>query len=65
MTQRDAVLAELKRGWRSGLDLFKTTHAIDYRARISELRHSWLVLDKWIVEHNGKRHKVYRITGRL
>lgn len=65
MTQRDAILLELKRGWRSGLELFKLTNAIDYRARISELRHSWLVLDKWCVAPNGKRLKAYRITGRL
>ena len=64
MSQEQEVLKHLKRGWHSGLMLFQRTGAIDYRARISELRRKWIVEDRWTETH-GKRYKLYRVTGRL
>lgn len=62
MTQREAIIKRLKRGWCTGLQAVYDCGTMKLATRVSEMRRDGLnIIDK-LVEQGGKRFKAYRIV---
>lgn len=62
MTQRQAILKRLRKGWTTGLEALHAAGTMKLATRVSELRRDgYVVVDRW-VEQGGKRFKSYRIV---
>ena len=62
MTQHQAILKRLRKGWATPLDILRECGSMKASTRISELRRDgFVIVDKW-VEAGGKRFKSYRIV---
>ena len=60
MTQQQAIVQCLKKGWKSPLDALNETGSMKLSTRVGELRRAgYVILDKW---HTSKKFKLYRLV---
>jgi hypothetical protein len=61
MTQHQAILKRLKKGWTTGLDALRDCGTMKLSTRVGELRRAGHVInDRW-QEVGGKRFKAYKL----
>ena len=59
-TQKQEIVACLKKGWKSPIDALKEAGTMKLATRVGELkREGWLILDKW---HPSKKYKLYKLV---
>jgi len=59
MSQRQAILKCLQKGWKSPLDALYEAGTMKLATRVGELRRSgYVILDKW---SDDKRYKLYKL----
>ena len=66
MTQHQAIIKRLRRGWCTGLQALQDCGSMKLATRVSEIKPElfgtgYEVIDRWI-EENGKKYKSYRIV---
>ena len=60
MTQQQAIVQCLKKGWKSPLDALNEAGSMKLSTRVGELRRAgYVILDKW---HSSKKFKLYRLV---
>ena len=60
MSQRQAILDCLKKGWKSPLDALNEAGTMKLATRVGELRRSgYIILDKWSAD---RRYKLYKLV---
>ena len=60
MSQRQAILKCLQKGWKSPLDALYEAGTMKLATRVGELRRSgYVILDKW---SDDKRYKLYKLV---
>jgi len=60
MTQQEAILKCLKKGWKSPLDALNEAGTMKLSTRVGELRRSgYIILDKW---SEDRRFKLYKLV---
>ena len=61
LTQKQEIIACLKKGWKSPLDALKEAGTMKLATRVGELKsEGYLILDKW---HESKKFKLYKLVG--
>lgn len=61
MTQQQAIIKCLTKGWKSPLDALNEAGSMKLSTRVGELRRSgYVILDKW---HPSKKFKLYKLVG--
>lgn len=62
MTQKEIILAALKRGWITAMDVADRGITTKLTSRVSDYRkEGYKIIDRW-VEVNGTRFKSYRLV---
>ena len=62
MSQRQAILDCLKKGWKSPLDALNEAGTMKLATRVGELRRSgYVILDKWSAD---RRYKLYKLVSK-
>jgi len=60
MTQQEAILKCLKKGWKSPLDALNEAGTMKLSTRVGELRRNgYIILDKW---SEDRRFKLYKLV---
>ena len=60
MSQQEAILKCLKKGWKSPLDALNEAGTMKLSTRVGELRRSgYIILDKW---SEDRRFKLYKLV---